>query len=357
MGNELNSVMPFDGVSVATQTQSSALEHVEDNRAVTEVKAMFWMAQTNPRIEVRAIAAINRACQRPALAEIAFFSYQRGGKNIEGITINLAKTLALGWGGINYGVNILGTGRDEKGAYTDYQAFAMDMESLTRTVRSGRVYHQRRVGKGSDAKYNILDDPRDIREYVNSWASRDVRECIKAVIPADIIEGAANICKRTLEKGGRSLPLPDQIRNMLVGFMGYGITAEMLAEKLDKSIEQINDTDIINLRKTYAAIRDGDCKISDVFPKNTKTPKPVTKEEPEKKIVVAPTPIVEKVDEDIHAELLQKSKSLLASIDKKNPLYGEILRDGYCVNSAVALETLGIDQLQAGLDFAHGKLI
>src|SRR5262245_12533080 len=77
---------------------------IEQSRAVAEVQAAVIVAQQRPRNVNAAVNEMRAACQQPGLAERAFFRYSRGGGQVSGATIHLARELARCWGNIQYGI-------------------------------------------------------------------------------------------------------------------------------------------------------------------------------------------------------------------------------------------------------------
>jgi len=87
-----------------TEVATTAGIQVEVSRAAQEVMAAITSAKKFPRDEHSATQKILTACKRPALAEVAMYSYPRGGTQITGPSIRLAEVLAQNWGNVHHGV-------------------------------------------------------------------------------------------------------------------------------------------------------------------------------------------------------------------------------------------------------------
>lgn len=152
--------------------QASQATHVEQSRAIAEVRAMVLVAQEKPRSEAAALNAILESCKLKALADRAFFKYSRGGENVTGATIQLAVQMARCWGNINFGVKELA--RNDDTHESEMIAFAWDVETNTRSEASFIVPHKRDTKKGAV----LLDDMRSIYENNANNAARRLREMI-----------------------------------------------------------------------------------------------------------------------------------------------------------------------------------
>ena len=122
----------------------TATGEAESNRAIQEVQAALVIAKKFPRNAMEAADRIVNACTRQGLAEKAIYSFPRGGQQVEGPSIELAKTLAREWGNINYGFREL----SNDGAQSTVEAFAWDLETNTKEVKVFCVEHMRGTRQG-----------------------------------------------------------------------------------------------------------------------------------------------------------------------------------------------------------------
>jgi len=237
--------------------QASPIQSVDSFRAQEEVKASIAVAKRFPRNEIDSQVAIINSCKRLTLAEVAMYSYPRGGQRIVGPSIHLAKALAQKWGNIQYGVRIIGENNGE----SICEAYCWDMENNVRTSKVFMVKHEIKLKTGQIKK---LDDPRDIYEHVANYGARRLRACILDCIPGDVVEAAVKQCKETLEKSD-GVPLKDRIAKMIYAFQEMGVTKEMIEKRVGHIIDALIPTELVSLQNIYLSLRDGMSKREDWF--------------------------------------------------------------------------------------------
>lgn len=216
-------------------------------RAIAEVQAAMVIAKTNRRDPVEATDRILNACTRPSLAESALYQYSKGGTEISGPSIRLAETLAQNWGNIQFGI------RELERTTTDsvMQAYAWDIETNVRKEITFSVPLIRYTKKGS---YK-LEDPREIYEQNANQASRRLRSCILSVIPGDVTETAVKQCELTLNASADVSP--DAIKKMLAAFETFGVTKQMIEQRIQRHIDSIRPAQMVSMKKIYASLKDG----------------------------------------------------------------------------------------------------
>jgi len=233
-----------------------AMAEAAIGRASQETRAAMTIAKQFPRDETTAVSRIMRACKRPGLAESALYSYPRGNETVTGPSIRLAECLAQNWGNLDFGIVEL----TQKSGESEVMAYCWDLETNCRQVKIFTVKHWRHTKAGGYA----LHDPRDIYEMVANSGARRLRACILGVIPGDIQDQAIDECEKTL-KGVNKEPLIDRIRKMIPAFEGLGVTQVMIEMKLGHKVDEINERELISLRKIYKTISDGMGKREDYF--------------------------------------------------------------------------------------------
>jgi len=232
------------------------LQHYEQTRVVAEIQAMVFLAKKDPRDENIVLQKVLKQCQRKSMAEVAMYSYPRGGQKVTGPSIRLAEVLGRAYGNIEFGVKIIS--QDESKVHA--LAYCWDLETNVRKTDYFEVHLERYTKKDGNKK---LTDPRDIYEHVASQGARRVRGCILAMIPGDIVESAIDECEKTLQSNSESIH--DRIQKLISAFTTYNITVQMLEEKLGKNINAVNNTELADLRKIYQSIKDGMSSASDYF--------------------------------------------------------------------------------------------
>jgi hypothetical protein len=229
---------------------------VEASRAIAEAQGKLVIAKRFPRDEVKAYAKAMEACQRPTMAEKAFYSFPRGGQTVEGPTIRFAEELARCWGNIDYGIKELS--QDE--GKSEMQAYAWDLETNAQSVQNFTNPHQREQGK----KMVTLTSQRDIYENNANMATRRLRSRILAILPSWFVEDAILECKKTIA-GENEKPLVDRVKKMVVQFAKLGVTQEQIETRLKRKIDTMNADDFVEYVGIYNAIKQGESKIADWF--------------------------------------------------------------------------------------------
>lgn len=241
---------------VSTEMNSDQL------RTIQEAQAAIIIAQKFPRDEIKRTLKIQDACKRHSLAEVAFYSYPKGGTTVTGVSIHLAKTLAMNWGNLQFGIREL----SQRNGESLVESYCWDMErnyrpSIIFTVKHERHSKDKRTREPIVTK---ITDPREVYELVANYAARRLRKCILDCIPEDVIEMAKNLCNETLKKGD-GVSMKDRIVRMLGQFQEQGVTKEMIEKKVGHNLEAISPIEIVNLQKIFISLRDGASQVTDWF--------------------------------------------------------------------------------------------
>lgn len=237
----------MNSMPVAARPQQDALVAAVSQREIAEAQNRIILAKRFPRDETMATEKIKIACQRPALAEGAIYTYPRGGTNVQGPSIRLAEAIAQSWGNLDTGVREI----EQRFGESTIETFAWDLETNVRITKTFQVKHIRRTG----SRNVDLEDPRDIYEMVANQAARRQRACILAVVPGDVVEMAVRECEQTLN--ARADTSTAGIKKMIDGFEGFGVTREQLEKRLGRNLEGISAAQMIGLGKIYNSLKDG----------------------------------------------------------------------------------------------------
>ena len=229
---------------------------IEASRAIAEAQGKLVIAKRFPRDEVAAFAKAMEACQRPAMAEKAFYSFPRGGQKVEGPTIRFAEELARCWGNIDYGIKEL----SQDDGKSEMQAYAWDLETNAQSVQNFTNPHQREVGK----KMQILTSQRDIYENNANMATRRLRSRILAILPSWFVEECIAECKRTIA-GNNDTPLIDRVKKMVLQFAKLGVTQDQIEARLKRKVDTMTIDDFTDYIGIYNAIKNGESKVADWF--------------------------------------------------------------------------------------------
>jgi hypothetical protein len=249
-------------------TQTTA---VEQARAVAEVAAAVQVAQMNPRDMNRAWAEMQSACGRLGLASRAFYSVPNRGN---GPSVHLARELARIWGNMDYGVHELH--RDDERGMSEIRAYAWDQQSNMRNSRTFQVPHAKMAG-GSRKKLTDLGDV-----YLNNQniGARAVRESIYAALPADFVEEAKDLCRKTIERGDGQ-PLTKRIADMVGAFKAtHGVTILQIETKLGRKRGQWTAADVADLGVVFRSIERRESTVDDEFPPERVTAAEISRQAP-----------------------------------------------------------------------------
>lgn len=248
--------MPMNGMMANMDNINQGTVAIEASRAIAEAQGKLVIAKRFPRDEVAAYAKAIQACQRPAMAAKAFYSFPRGGQVVEGPTIRFAEELARCWGNIDYGIKEL----SQDDGKSEMQAYAWDLETNAQSVQNFTNPHQREQGK----KMVALTSQRDIYENNANMATRRLRSRILAILPAWFVEDAIAECKKTLA-GKNDMPLIDRVKNMVVQFAKLGVSQSQIERRLKKKVDSMNAEDFTQFIGIFNAIKQGESKIADWF--------------------------------------------------------------------------------------------
>lgn len=239
---------------------------IEASRAIAEAQGKLVIAKRFPRDEVQAYAKAIEACQRPTMAEKAFYSFPRGGQTVEGPTIRFAEELARCWGNIDYGIKEL----SQDGGKSEMQAYAWDLETNAQSVQNFTNPHAREKTdkKTKTVTMEVLKSQRDIYENNANMATRRLRSRILAILPSWFVEDCIEECKRTVA-GNNELPLVDRVKKMVVQFAKFGVTQEQIEKRLKRKIDTMTADDFVEYIGIYNAIKNKESKISEWFEAET----------------------------------------------------------------------------------------
>lgn len=256
--------------ALAKGTEGGALAEIESSRAIQEVQAAMVIAKRFPRDEADAQRRIMATCERQSLAEQAIYTYPRGGTKIEGPSIRLAEAIAQNWGNIQFGIREI----SQEGGTSEVEAFAWDIETNTRQIKTFQVKHERKAY----GKIERLEDPRDIYEHVANNGARRLRACVLGIIPGDIVDAAVAQCKHTLTTGGGD-PFPKRLADMVKAFdSNFGVPEEVIVDYLGHTIESTNEHELVRLRGVYRSLKDEMSKVEDHFNVEEAKPDPPSRE-------------------------------------------------------------------------------
>lgn len=225
----------------------------EQQRAKSEIEAALTIAAARPRDEKRGLDRILTACQRVGLAAKAEYQYSRGGTDITGPSIDLMEVVAQHWCNLEFGFRELARypGAGGQPGESVVEAFAWDLETNVRRRTQFTVAHSEKTKKG----LRVMNDPRDIYEWIANQAQRRVRTCLENLIPRDIVEAAIDQCHETLK--AHDPVTPEKVKRMLEWFAEHGVSKEAVEARIQRRIESITPAQMQSMRRIVKSISDG----------------------------------------------------------------------------------------------------
>lgn len=228
------------GGEIAPSMQQAMARH--------EIEGAIVLARRFPRNEDDCFGRIMKSCQRWSFASMACYSYPRGGQQIQGPSVNLAREMARCWGNIRYGFDVVA---DSDGSRT-VRGWAWDLETNAKSSQDatfGKLVYRKKGGW-------VKPDERDLRELTNKHGAIAVRNALLAILPPDLREDAIKASRATLAKDAAKDP--DEARKRLIlAFQGLGVRAEDLELYLGHPVRQITPDEIADLRAVWKSIEDG----------------------------------------------------------------------------------------------------
>jgi hypothetical protein len=234
-------------------------------REESELKAAIVLARSFPRDEPAAYARLMKSCARPGFAEGAEYSFPRGGQNVTGPSVDLAREAARCWGNIRYGLRIVSEDEDR----VHIKGYAHDCETNNMVEMEDKfaklIQRRRKGGTGTDW---VKPDERDLRELVNRRGAILVRNCLLQVLPPDVIEDARAKTRETLHRAARGEIEQDRdaaIRRLALAFEQFGVGTTVLAQYLGHDLQAITAEELAELRKVWKSMADGQSRREDHF--------------------------------------------------------------------------------------------
>jgi hypothetical protein len=232
---------------------------VEQARAVAQVAAQIQVAQAFPRDLTRIRQQVAEACSHYELARTAFYAVENRG---QGLSVHLARELAVIWGNLEYGVHELR--RDDAAGESEVQAFAWDCERNSRATRTFVNPHAR-MKKVSGKQTRIpLIDLQDIYLSNQNVGARAMRETIFAVLPRWLIDDAERRCRDTLGRGPGK-PFDERRRDAVAWFDRQRVTLRQLEQRVGRSLEEWTPEDLATLEVIATSIGRGETTAAEQF--------------------------------------------------------------------------------------------
>ena len=239
--------------------------------AKATIEAKFTVALHRPRSVLNARSRLLDACKRPKFADAAIYSKPVGKQAIEGLSIRFAETALQAWGNVDTAANVVFeddskrviritvTDLETNISYSDESILDKTVER--RNVKPGTEVLGERTNSYGDKVFIVRATEDELLNKVNAAKSKAIRNSGLRLIPQDILDEAKEACEQTIMKGGDD---PAAATKALCdAFQTIGVYPKDLESHLGHSLQSITPKEIANLRKVYAAIRDGEASWND----------------------------------------------------------------------------------------------
>lgn len=239
----------------------------EQARARYEIEGAILIAKKFPRNEDAAFGTLMRSCGRKSLAEVAAYRFPRGGQEVTGPAVYLAKEAARIWGNIRFGFDIIGDDDENR----HIRGWAWDVETNARSSYDDQFKKlvQRKQGKNGPTAW-VVPDERDLRELTNRRGAILVRNSLLDLLPDDLIQDALKTARATLERDAGE-NIEDSRKKTILGFGELGISVEDLETYLEHPMSNTTPHEVANLRQIWKSIKEGVSRWSE-YVSVTKTP-------------------------------------------------------------------------------------
>jgi len=259
--------------AIASVHETAIAAKVAEARA--QVEARFIMAYKRPRDIDEVRIRLLKDCKRPRFADVARFAKPISGrKPIEGFSIRFAEAAARAFQNVDVNAPIVYDDDDKR----IVKVGATDLESNVtwnvevvipkiverKKVRDGQeVVGTRKTSKG-DMNYLVKASDDEMLNKHGSQVSKAARNQVLRLIPGDILDEALEEINKTLRK--EDAKDPEAARKRLIdGFDQQGVPITELKSFIGHDIGSCTEAEMTFLRKTYAALRDGETTWPDVL--------------------------------------------------------------------------------------------
>ena len=247
--------LPTEQIIHPSPAARSAVVEIEQSRAIAEAVATMQLARRFPRDELAARDKIANAFASKSLAEIAKYSYARGGTDIEGPSIHSLRAIGRAWGNIATGIEEISRANGQ----SECRAYAIDTETGFKDEKKFVVKHVRDTQGGPKP----LRDERDIYEMIANMGARRQRACLEAVIPKDVVDMAMDQVDVTLAADFEITP--DYLKSLEGAFAKFGVTKAHLEAFIQRHLDAMTPAQAARLKKIHVSLKDGVGKPEDWF--------------------------------------------------------------------------------------------
>ena len=263
MSESIQTVNPF-AASEAVDIPLTAGVAAAQSREMHELQTLFTVAHSVGRDRAKAWDELMLTCQRPGFAAGAEYRFPRGGNDITGPSVKLAREAARCWGWIVYDIRIVADVGDER----HIRGVALDLISGVRVAVEDHFKKLVQRKRGGDTQW-VEPDERDLRELTYRRGAICVRNAILQVLPPDMIEVALDTSRRfQIGKAAEDLKKDRRgvIQALVQAYNRFNVTEEQLVEHIDgRPLAEIVPDELCDLRAIWTSIKDGNTSAASHF--------------------------------------------------------------------------------------------
>lgn len=254
-------VAPIAGMNAPALAGTTSQVAIQERLA--DVQMRYMMARQFPRRLELVEHYIRQACQQPGLAEVAEYALPVSGSTVRGPSIRLAESLAQAYGNLDITREVIATGKDERGRWSDVRVLVLDLESGNRFAEVMRIHHIRYSKTKGDTHINDLGE---LERIFSQHAAKRLRECIFRALPRDLVNKARAWCAETVRNPPGAKPLIERIRGMVLEFERLGIKRDQLEKRVGCGIDLWTNEHFADMKAIFVSIREDASKAEEWFP-------------------------------------------------------------------------------------------
>lgn len=265
-----------------SEVASSAVQAREQ----AAVQARYIVAMQRPRDVENFRVRLLKECRRPGFAEVAEYARPVGKEKNEqtgkwedkiarGPSIRLIETAVQHFGNIVAEAPVVFEGEESRlvrAQMTDLETNVTWMQDIVVPRRierrgfadngqilppKGRNVINSRKNSSGDTVFLIEATDDEVNVKQSAMISKAQRKNAERLLPADIVQEALTVCRKTREDEDSKDPT-GAMRRIVDGFAEFNVEPSELAEYLEKPLDRIQPVERDLLRGIYAAIKSGE---------------------------------------------------------------------------------------------------
>jgi hypothetical protein len=270
------------GSTIAARPSAETAMSAVAAAAEATIKARYAIAYSRPRNWDQVRVGILRECERPVFAEVARYNKPIG-KGVQGPSIRFVEAALRNMSNVLQGCTTL-YDDDQKRivsvTVTDLESNTTYEQEITvskmverRKLTDGQVPISSRTNSQGHTVYLVQATDDDLLNKEGALRSKAIRTLGLRLIPGDLVDEAMGVVDET--QRNRAAKDPDGERKRIVdAFVALGVQPVELARYLGHDLAQCVPAELVELRRIYTTLRDGEARWADyaTAPERTDTP-------------------------------------------------------------------------------------